>query len=200
MSSQEKKIIQYFRQMNRSFYMNTDKDMAHMDLAVSIGHGQTISQPSLVAKMTLTLDLESHHRVLEIGTGSGFQTDLLAAFSNEVYTVERIEALHERAKEKLAQAGFENITFKLGDGRAGWKEKAPFDRIMVTAAASVIPPELLEQLAPGGKMVIPVGSPNSQELTLVEKDADGSVSSTVLGSVAFVKLQGAYEQKDDLDG
>ncbi|WP_018924305.1 protein-L-isoaspartate(D-aspartate) O-methyltransferase [Salsuginibacillus kocurii] len=196
MSTVENEIIQYFQKLDRSFYMETDKGMAHMDQPVSIGHGQTISQPSLVLKMTLLLDVYPEAKVLEVGTGSGFQTDVLASFSKEVYTVERIEALHERAKEKLAAAGYHNVKCKLGDGSCGWKEYAPYDRIIVTAAASKIPPHLIDQLAFGGKMLIPVGTPVSQELTLVEKDEGGEVKTTFLDHVVFVKLQGDYDEAE----
>ena len=193
MTSREEEIKTYFRKMDRSFFMDSHKEMAAFDEAIPIGHEQTISQPSLVLEMTLALDLQPESKVLEIGTGSGFQTALLAAFSDIVYTVERIEALHERAKERLAEANFSNIHFKLDDGSLGWEEHAPYDRIMVTAAASEIPQELSDQLATGGKMVIPVGSTFSQELLLVEKKQDGSLETTLLNEVVFVRLKGKYE-------
>ena len=193
MTSREEEIKMYFRGMDRSFFMDSHKEMAAFDEAIPIGHEQTISQPSLVLEMTLALDLQPESKVLEIGTGSGFQTALLAAFSDTVYTVERIEALHERAKERLAEANFSNIHFKLDDGSLGWEEHAPYDRIMVTAAASEIPQELSDQLAAGGKMVIPVGSTFSQELLLVEKNQDSSLKTTLLNEVVFVRLKGKYE-------
>ena len=193
MKSRKKEIISYFQDLDRSFYMDSNKEMANFDEAVPIGHEQTISQPSLVLEMTLALDLQPQSRVLEIGTGSGFQTALLAAFSDEVYTVERIEELHVRAKERLADAGFSNIFFKLDDGSEGWEEFAPYDRIMVTAAASEVPKELADQLANEGKMIIPVGSSLIQELRLIEKDAHGKLFSTLLNEVRFVPLKGKYE-------
>ena len=193
MKSRKKEIISYFQDLDRSFYMDSNKEMANFDEAVPIGHEQTISQPSLVLEMTLALDLQPQSRVLEIGTGSGFQTALLAAFSDEVYTVERIEELHVRAKERLAEAGFSNIFFKLDDGSEGWEEFEPYDRIMVTAAASEIPKELVDQLANEGKMVIPVSSSLIQELRLIEKDANGKLFSTLLNEVRFVPLKGKYE-------
>lgn len=143
--------------------------------------------------MTLALDLQKDSVVLEIGTGSGFQTALLAEFSKTVYTVERIEELHTRAKERLQTAGFQNIHFKLDDGSAGWKEKAPFDRIMVTAAASEMPQELVDQLKPGGKMLIPIGSALVQKLKLVEKNEQEKLTTTTLNYVRFVPLKGKYE-------
>ncbi|WP_026701940.1 protein-L-isoaspartate(D-aspartate) O-methyltransferase [Salibacterium aidingense] len=188
MSRQDSDIREYFTRMDRSFYMDKDKRLARFDQAVSIGHGQTISQPSLVLAMTLALDVQPESRVLEIGTGSGFQTDLLASSSDSVYTVERIEPLHHRAKEKLTEAGFTNIYFKLGDGSLGWKAHSPYDRIMVTAAAPKVNETLLEQLKPGGKMVIPVGDSLDQELRLIEKDQLGEVTSSFLERVMFVQL------------
>ena len=154
-----------------------------------IGHGQTISQPSLVLSMTLALELAPQHDVLEIGTGSGFQTAMLAKFSKNVYTVERIEALYERAKERLRTEGFSNIHFHYGDGNQGWLEYAPYDRIIVTAAAERTPQALVDQLAPDGKMVIPVGDDFAQELKLIEKDRNGSVHASFLEYVRFVKLR-----------
>lgn len=174
--------------------MDSNKDLAKFDQALPIGFEQTISQPSLVLEMTVALDLQPELKVLELGTGSGFQTALLAAFSGSVYTIERIDQLHQRAKERLAKMEFSNIHFKLGDGSEGWPEHAPFDRIMVTAAASEVPKELLEQLAEGGKMIIPVGNAFSQELRLIEKDASGRVYTTLLNEVLFVPLKGKYER------
>ncbi|AOV09165.1 protein-L-isoaspartate O-methyltransferase [Sporosarcina ureilytica] len=173
--------------------MDSLKEFAYMDEAIPIGHEQTISQPSLVLNMTQSLNLQPHSKVLELGTGSGFQTALLAAFSDSVYTIERIEPLYERAKERLKEAGFSNIHFKLDDGSTGWDEHAPYDRIMVTAAASEIPRELLDQLAPSGKMIIPVGTPLYQELLLIEKDEFGKIHQDALDNVRFVPLKGKYE-------
>ncbi|ANU12160.1 protein-L-isoaspartate O-methyltransferase [Planococcus antarcticus DSM 14505] len=174
--------------------MDSNKDLAVFDQALPIGFEQTISQPSLVLEMTLALDLQPGQKVLELGTGSGFQTALLAAFSGSVYTIERIDELHKRAQERLGQLDFRNIYFKLGDGSEGWVEQAPFDRIMVTAAASEVPRELLEQMSKDGKMVIPVGSSFSQELRLIEKDNAGKVHTTLLNEVLFVPLKGKYEK------
>ncbi|PSL34384.1 protein-L-isoaspartate(D-aspartate) O-methyltransferase [Planomicrobium soli] len=193
MNSRRKEITAYFESMDRSFFMDTNKEFARLDQALPIGYEQTISQPSLVLEMTLALDLQANSKVLEIGTGSGFQTALLAEFSRTVYTVERIEALHIRAKERLAEAGYANIQFKLADGSSGWEEHAPYDRIMVTAAASEVPQELVEQLGNGGKMIIPVGGPMVQELRLIAKDSNGKLSSELLNQVVFVRLKGKYE-------
>ena len=193
MANQDQDIISYFQKLDRGLFMDELKDFAYMDEAIPIGYEQTISQPSLVLEMTLAIDLQPHSKVLEIGTGSGFQTVLLAAFSNSVYTIERIAPLHERAKERLEKAGFSNIHFKLDDGSTGWEEHAPYNRIMVTAAAAQVPFELMNQLAIGGKMIIPVGTPLLQELLLLEKIQDGEIHTTVLDEVRFVPLKGKYE-------
>ncbi|MGB6409409.1 MAG: protein-L-isoaspartate(D-aspartate) O-methyltransferase [Planococcus donghaensis] len=193
MENRRKEIIAYFREMDRSYFMDSNKDLASLDHALPIGFEQTISQPSLVLEMTLALDLKPRHKVLEVGTGSGFQTTLLAVFSGAVYTIERIEELYNRAKERLAQLNIHNIYFKLGDGSIGWQEQAPFDRIMVTAAASEVPTELLDQLKNEGKMVIPVGNSFNQELLLIEKDSSGKLHTTSLNKVLFVPLKGKYE-------
>lgn len=193
MTDQIEDIIAYYEKLDRSLFMDEHKEFAHLDEPLPIGHEQTISQPSLVLDMTLALNLQSHSKVLEIGTGSGFQTALLAPFSYTVYTIERIEALHERAKETLAKAGFTNIHFKLDDGSTGWPEHAPYDRIMVTAAAAEIPQELIDQLATSGKMIIPVGTPFLQELLLIKKDESGNIHTEVLDQVRFVPLKGKYE-------
>lgn len=193
MTNQNEDIISYFEKLDRSLFMDEHKEFAYLDEPLPIGHEQTISQPSLVLKMTLALNLQPHSKVLEIGTGSGFQTALLAAFSDSVYTIERIEALHERAKERLEEAGFVNIHYKLDDGSTGWEEHSPYDRIMVTAAAAQLPQELIDQLARGGKMIIPVGTPFLQELLLIEKDENGKIHTEVLDNVRFVPLKGKYE-------
>lgn len=193
MDSKNNAIINFFDQLDRSYFMDINKEWAKIDSAFPIGYGQTISQPSLVLAMTIILDLLPSSKVLEIGTGSGYQTALLAAFSESVYTVERIEELHYRAIERLIELGYKNIHFRLGDGSIGWKEHQYYDRIMVTAASSIIPPELIEQLAPDGKMVIPVGPEGVQELTLVRKDKDGKVTTAIIEHVRFVRLKGKYE-------
>ncbi|WP_372869752.1 protein-L-isoaspartate O-methyltransferase family protein, partial [Planomicrobium okeanokoites] len=125
MKNKEQDIRAYFNKLDRSFFMDRFKEMASFDEAIPIGHEQTISQPSLVLEMTLALEPETDSRVLEIGTGSGFQTALLAEFASQVYTVERIEELYHRAKERLDESGFSNISFKLDDGSMGWEENAP---------------------------------------------------------------------------
>jgi len=183
----------YFRSLDRSFFIDNDmKKYASLDQPLPIGYGQTISQPSLVLEMTKLLSPEKDSRVLEIGTGSGFQTAILAKMSAEVFTVERIEELMEKAKERLDSLGFTNIRYKVGDGSKGWHEHAPYDRIMVTAAARVLPDELVDQLAPGGRMVIPVGPPDLQELKLVTKTDEGDLRVKTVEMVRFVELKGDY--------
>jgi protein-L-isoaspartate(D-aspartate) O-methyltransferase len=156
-----------------------------------IGHGQTISQPYIVALMTDLLEPEPDHVVLEIGTGSGYQTAVLSQLCRKVYTIEYIPALADAAKARLQRLGYNNIETMTGNGYDGWLEHAPYDGIIVTAAASHIPKPLVEQLKPGGRLVIPVGQPHLyQELTLVEKDLDGKLNITNILGVAFVPLQG----------
>lgn len=193
MENQTNSIIEHFKQLERSRFMDALQEFAYLDEAIPIGYEQTISQPSLVLEMTLALDLHKESRVLEIGTGSGYQTAMLAPFVQQVYTVERIKPLADQAKKRLQAAGFNNIHFKLDDGSKGWKEYAPYDRIIVTAAAAAIPVELTDQLAVGGKMLIPVGPRSLQQLLLLKKESDGAINEEVLGEVRFVPLKGNYE-------
>jgi protein-L-isoaspartate(D-aspartate) O-methyltransferase len=156
---------------------------------VPIGHGQTISQPYIVALMTDLLELGAGDTVLEVGTGSGYQAAVLAELTAHVYSVEIIEALASAAAERLVRLGYDNVTVRHADGYEGWAEHAPFDAIIVTAAAPHIPPPLVAQLKPGGRLVIPVGEPGCvQKLVLVEKSPDGSVTSRDILMVAFVPL------------
>lgn len=154
-----------------------------------IGYGQTISQPYIVALMTDLLDLTAESIVLEVGTGSGYQAAILSKLAKKVYTVERVKELAESAKERLKDLGYDNIEMRCRDGYVGWQEKAPFDSIIVTAAIDHIPPALVEQLKPGGRMVIPIGMPYMhQELMLVTKDEEGEIHTESLLGVAFVPL------------
>jgi len=155
----------------------------------SIGHGQTISQPFIVALMTELLDLKGRERVLEVGTGSGYQAAVLAELAREVYTIERLAPLAREAAARLAREGYDSVRTRTGDGYAGWPEAAPFDAIMVTAGAPEVPPALVEQLAPGGRLVIPVGAQRTgQALLLITKDAQGRVSRRSVLAVRFVPL------------
>ncbi|NLZ36509.1 MAG: protein-L-isoaspartate(D-aspartate) O-methyltransferase [Clostridiales bacterium] len=186
-------LTTYFRSLDRSFFVGDDmKQYAGLDRPLPIGYDQTISQPSLVLEMTKLLEPEKDSKTLEIGTGSGFQTALLAKMSMEVYTVERIGELMKKAKERLNALNFSNIFYKTGDGSTGWQEHAPYDRIMVTAAAGSLPDELVEQLAIGGRMVIPVGPPHLQELKLVTKTDNGDINIRTVELVRFVELKGQY--------
>ncbi len=165
---------------------------AYADHPLAIGLGQTISQPYIVGLMTQCLKLTGSEIALEIGTGSGYQTALLAAFAQEVFTVERIAELSSKARQRLDRMGFVNIQYKIGDGSLGWPEFEPYDKIMVTAAAAAIPDELIQQLGLGGRMIIPVGPPGMQELLLVKKSRQGQVTSRILEQVVFVELKGRY--------
>jgi len=165
------------------------QDVAYENRPLPIGYGQTISQPYIVAIMTELLHVGSDDLVLEIGTGSGYQAAVLSRLAKSVYTVEIVEALARQALERLRSLGYGNVIVRHADGYYGWKEAAPFDAIIVTAAASQIPPPLLQQLKPGGRMVIPVGGPfATQYLMLVEKNAAGRISTRQVLPVAFVPL------------
>ena len=166
---------------------------AYENRPLPIGHGQTISQPYIVALMTDLLEPDENDVVLEVGTGSGYQAAVLAELVDHVYSIEIIEALAESARARLAHLGYDNVTTKLGDGYYGWEEHAPFDSIIVTAAASHVPPPLIEQLKPGGRMVIPVGGRfMTQLLLLLEKGDDGEIVTRQIGAVRFVPLIGKH--------
>jgi len=167
---------------------------AYENRPLPIGHGQTISQPYIVAIMTDFLEPEPGDKVLEVGTGSGYQAAVLSRLVDKVYTIEIIEALGERARRALTALGYDNIDVRIGDGYFGWPGQAPFDSIVVTAAASHVPPPLIEQLKPGGRMMIPVGSRFlTQQLLLVTKDEQGSVKTRQLLPVRFVPLTGDHD-------
>jgi len=164
---------------------------AYSDRPLPIGEGQTISQPYIVALMTELLQLESGDRVLEVGTGSGYQAAVASHLADSVFTIEILPGLAERATRRLARLGYRDVVTRTADGYFGWPEHAPFDAIVVTAAAGHIPPPLVQQLAPGGRMVIPVGGAfQVQQLVLVEKKPDGSVTTRTLLPVRFVPLVG----------
>jgi len=158
-----------------------------------IGHGQTISQPYIVALMTDLVDLDEEDIVLEIGTGSGYQAAILSELVNKVYTIEIVEPLGLSAGMRLARLGYKNIETRIGDGYYGWPEQGPFDAIIVTAASSHIPPPLVQQIKPGGIMMIPVGNQfQVQQLTLVTKDEAGVVITRQVLPVRFVPLTGRH--------
>lgn len=169
------------------------RHQAYKNRPLPIGYGQTISQPSVVAIMTDLLELEPTDKVLEIGTGSGYQAAVLAELAKTVYSVEIVPELAERAAKDLQRTGYQNVITREGDGYHGWPEYAPFDAIIVTAAAGHIPPPLLKQLKPGGRMVIPVGSRFMlQHLVLVTKDEAGNITTEQLLPVNFVPLTGQH--------
>jgi protein-L-isoaspartate(D-aspartate) O-methyltransferase len=166
---------------------------AYENRPLPIGHGQTISQPYIVALMTDLLEPEPGDVVLEVGTGSGYQAAVLSGLVATVYSIEIIEPLAEQAADRLRGLGYNNVVTRLGDGYYGWGEHAPFDGIIVTAAASHVPPPLIEQLKPGGRMVIPVGARfATQYLLLLEKNDDGEVMSRQIAAVRFVPLTGKH--------
>lgn len=153
------------------FLPETRRTEAYEDHPVFIGHGQTISQPYIVGYMTEALQLEPSHRVLEIGTGCGYQTAVLAELAREVYSIERVPALADGARATLAELGYRNVRIRTGDGYEGWPSHAPFDRVLGAAAAPILPPALIDQLADGGILVLPIGT-TSQELQVLRKHAD----------------------------
>jgi protein-L-isoaspartate(D-aspartate) O-methyltransferase len=171
------------------FLPPAQRSYAAEDAPLPIGCAQTISQPSLVNYMTEQLEVSAQTRVLEIGTGSGYQTAILAELAAEVFTIERIRELADSARMRLLGLGYRNIHFRVGDGAQGWPEAAPFDRIMVTAAAGKLPAALTTQLAPGGRLVVPVGdTTENQVLLLITKGADGAIQERELCAVRFVPL------------
>ena len=162
---------------------------AYADTPLPSGYGKTISQPFIVALMTDLLDLQPTDIVLEIGTGIGYQAAVLAEIALPVYSVELIEKLAHEARRRLSRQGYVNVEIRVGDGRAGWPEHAPFDKIVVTAAPDLLPPSLIYQLKPGGRMVVPAGLPDAQQLLLVEKDSDDNVSTREILPVRFSLLE-----------
>lgn len=165
------------------------KALAYADGPLMIGHGQTISQPYIVALMTDLLELTKDDKVLEIGTGSGYQTAVLSLIVDKVYSVEVITALADAAEERLQDLNYTNIEIRAGNGYEGWPEHAPYDAIIVTAAAAYIPSALIEQLKPGGKMVIPIGLPyEHQELLLINKNEQDKIETKTILGVSFVPL------------
>ena len=174
------------------------KSSAFYNNPLPIGHGQTISQPYIVALMTDLLKLKPEHSVLEIGTGSGYQTAILSTLCKQVFSVERIDALHEMANQHFKELGYNNIETRIGNGYEGWPEHAPYNAIVVTAAATHIPQSLVEQLKPGGNMVIPVGMAGMhQELMQVKKDLQGEISVESILGVVFVPLVDDSTQEPD---
>jgi len=169
---------------------------AYTDHPLPIGRNQTISQPYIVARMTELLDLTPSSRVLEIGTGSGYHAAVLAQVAREVYTIEIVEDLGREARERLASLGYRNVHVRIGDGYRGWPEEAPFDAIILTAAPAELPQPLLDQLKVGGKMVLPQGSGEIQDLLVITR-TEGSLERQRIAAVRFVPMTGEAEKKKD---
>ena len=184
------RVLAALRKVRRdAFVAAGDAGRAWLNVPLPIGQGQTISQPYIVALMTELLDLRPEDHVLEVGTGSGYQAAVLAELAGTVCSIEVIPELAAQAAKVLAAEGYARIALRTGDGALGWPERAPFDAIIVTAAARAVPAALLEQLRPGGRMVIPVGAPwGNQELRLIRKDVAGELVSRHVLAVAFVPL------------
>jgi protein-L-isoaspartate(D-aspartate) O-methyltransferase len=174
------------------FVPESIRHRAYEDSALPIGGGQTISQPWVQARSLELSRLTGHEKVLEVGTGSGYQTALLARCASLVFSVERLPALAQAAKDALAAALIRNVSVLVGDGTLGWRPYAPYDVIIVAAACPDVPKPLLEQLAPGGRMILPLGDRENQVLTLVERSADGNIRSRTLTDVRFVPLIGEF--------
>ena len=189
-----RRVLDALRAVRRDAFVPADAvQRAWLNVPLPIGCDQTISQPFIVALMTDLLDLARGDRVLEVGTGSGYQAAILAALGARVFSIEVIPALADRARDVLAAQGFAGVALRCGDGAAGWPEEAPFDAIIVTAAAREVPTALVTQLRPGGRMVIPVGEPHGdQQLRLLTKSADGAVTDRGVLAVAFVPLTGNH--------
>lgn len=192
------RVLRALREVPRHLFVPPPhRSSAYADCALPIGHGQTISQPYIVALMTAAVEPESGLRALEVGTGSGYQAAVLAACGLEVFSVERVPELHRAARESLREAGYaDRVHLRLGDGSRGWPEEAPFDRVLVTAAAGEVPPPLIRQLATGGLMVAPVGDPLLQTIYRYQKRADGGLDAEALEGARFVPLVREQEEPE----
>ncbi len=189
---QDKRVLDAMAKVPRErFIPERFQEQAFADRALPIAEGQTISQPFMVASMTAQLQIQPHHRILEIGTGSGYQTTILSRLAREVVTIERIGSLQKKAREMLATLNVSNVTFQVGDGTAGWVEHAPYDGIIVTAGAPTIPDPLVEQLTDGGVLVLPVGGEKEQVLILVTRKRNKIVRKKLF-PCRFVKLIGQH--------
>lgn len=182
------RVLQALRDVKRHLFVPPGEvSEAYEDHPLPIGSGQTISQPYIVALMTESIDPQPTDRVLEVGTGSGYQAAVLSKVVKEVFSIEIVEALGRDATKRLADLGYDNVTVRIGDGYKGWPEKSPFDKIVVTAAPPEVPQALIDQLAEGGRMVIPVGTA-FQELLLIEKKKGGELAKRVITAVRFVPM------------
>ena len=188
----DERVLEAFRKVQRHLFVDGAMyAQAYDDNALPIGFGQTISQPYVVAYMTQLLELKKDEKILEIGTGSGFQTAILAQFSRRIYTIERNRELGEASRKRLREMGYVNVVCKVGDGTGGWPQHAPFDKIIVTAGAPVVPQTLADQLALNGRMIIPTGMRTKQELSIYDKTDHGLQCKSV-GEVVFVPLIGEH--------
>jgi protein-L-isoaspartate(D-aspartate) O-methyltransferase len=188
----DKDVLTVMADLDRNeFVPEKYKKLAYEDHPLPIGEGQTISQPYIVARMSELLALSGTEKILEIGTGSGYQSAILAKLSKEVYTIERIESLSKTAQQTLLKLGYKNIFFKTGDGTEGWNDKSPFDRVIITAASERVPSPLLEQLADSGKLLMPLGGPHLQQLTLIEKHGS-QFTKEFFDACVFVPLIGKF--------
>jgi protein-L-isoaspartate(D-aspartate) O-methyltransferase len=196
-SIRDSEVLEAMRQVPRHLFVPWSlKLMAHEDHPLPIGHGQTISQPYIVALMTEALQLKPNSKVLEIGTGSGYQAAVLSELTPQVFTMEIITPLANEARERLQELGYQTVKVRIGDGYFGWPEEGPFDGIIVTCAAGHIPPPLIAQLRQGGRMVIPVGGVYEvQRLMVVTKDKEGRVLTNELLPVRFVPMTGAIQRE-----
>jgi protein-L-isoaspartate(D-aspartate) O-methyltransferase len=194
----DKRVLDALRAVPRErFFLAETRDAAFADRAAPIGFGQTISQPYIVALMTERLGVQPDHKVLEIGTGSGYQTAILAKLAGRIYTIERIKPLLDQAWERLMELNVRNVHFRWGDGTVGWPEQAPFDRVLIAAAAPALPRQLLlGQLRDGGVAVLPVGAEDEQMLLAVHRVGD-RLDTTDISPCRFVKLIGQEGWKDD---
>ncbi len=184
------RVIEVMGRVPRHTFVPAEvQPFAYLNTPLPISHGKTISQPFIVALMTDLLDVREDTIVLEIGTGFGYQAAILAELARQVYSVEIIEGIAAQGKKRLTSLGYKNIALRLGNGALGWPEHAPYDRIMVTAAPDLIPPSLLQQLKPNGRMVIPSGIPDQQQLLLVEKNDRGRISTREILAVRFSELE-----------
>lgn len=188
------RVLNVIRQVPRHLFVDEAlASRAYEDTALPIGYGQTISQPFVVARMTeMLIEHAVPQKVLEVGTGSGYQAAVLAALVPQVFTIERMRALHERSRRLFRDLGLHNVRPRLGDGYAGWPGEAPFEGIVLTAAPEYVPEALFEQLAPGGRMVAPVGPPGRQELRLYAREGDG-IEQRAVESVSFVPMREGLE-------
>lgn len=195
-SALQQRVFEALRMVPRHIFVPDElQDSAYANHPLPIGHGQTISQPYIVALMTDLIQPGPEDVILEVGTGSGYQAAILSRLVKQVYSLEIIEALAEQACRRLQRLGYDNVEVRMGNGRFGWPEHAPYDAIVVTAAAPRVPPALIEQLKPGGTLVIPVGRQHfGQELLTISKDAQGRTEERRILPVAFVPLTGPADE------